>query len=189
MKITTRTPENVYVQVGVAESLEMPSFVTHNPQDGSEQHDYSRLTVLVPVNGQDYLIAVEALNPSSDAARHTVKKPRVYNKPVTTVPTSPPSTTPKVTSTVSATTATTGGTQPTIQITTPTSTTQATKRKYTKGPKVGRPTVNTKRDKAIYRDFTSGKMTHSEIAEKYGVSRARSHQIVSRIRKANVSGA
>lgn len=172
MKITTRTPENVYVQVGLAESLEMPSFVTHNPQDASEQHDYSRLTVLLPVNGQDFSIVVEAQSPSSAADRRTVKaRQQDSNKPATTDLTSQRSTIRKAMSTASATTATTAGTLPTTPTTTPTSTTRATNRK-------GRPVVNAERDEKIRADYATGKYTQVQLAVRYQISTSRLSKIL-----------
>lgn len=149
-------------------SVTLPSVIS-NQQDASEQQSYTRLTVMLPVNGRDYRVSVAAVSPSTDARSRTTSKSRVSNKPVTTAPTRTRSTTKKATSTGSATDATTAGTRRTTRTTSRTNAGQETKKKRGAPPK-------TDRNNQLVKMHNDG-YSLSQLAEQFGITRSRVQQI------------
>lgn len=177
MKIESHVPAGVNVMLASGIS---------NPQDVNEPRSFTRLIVMLPVNGPDYRIVVEESTLSTGAVSRTTSKNRVSNKHATTDQTRTPSTTKKATSTEFATVVTTDGTQQTTPTTTPTSAGKEINVKRDKlGRKyVGRPTIYAKRDREIYRDHKAG-MSYLEISLKHGITKDHASVICSKQRRAN----
>lgn len=169
MKIELDAPAEVSATLGSR---------TSRVQEGNEQQSFIRLTVMLPVNGQDFRVSVVGSTPSTAVLSRTTSKSRVSNKRGTTAQTRTLSTTNQETSTVSATDATTAGTQPTTPSTTRTSAGKETKKR---GGRIANP-ANVRRDREIYKDRKAG-MSYKEIGLKHGVTPEHATVIFGKMKK------